>query len=72
MLKLFVKALGVIAALVLSGAAYAVSMGGINVASALGEPLKAEIELAAVGKADKGKAEADNLERVTDKTNINE
>ncbi len=28
-------------------------MGGINVASALGQPLKAEVELVAVGKADK-------------------
>ena len=29
-------------------------MGGINVSSSLGEPLKAEIELMAVGKAEKG------------------
>jgi pilus assembly protein FimV len=57
-LKLFVKALGVIAALVLSGAAGAVGMGGINVTTALGEPLKAEIELVAVGKADNNKMSA--------------
>lgn len=30
-------------------------MGGINVASSLGEPLKAEIELVAAGKAEKGR-----------------
>jgi pilus assembly protein FimV len=52
-LKFFVKAIGLVAALVLSNAVFAVGMGGINVTSALGEPLKAEIELVAVGKADK-------------------
>ncbi len=58
MLKLFAKALGFIAALVLSGAVGAVGMGGISVTTALGEPLKAEIDLVAVGKADKNKMSA--------------
>lgn len=58
MLKLLVKALGMIAGLALSGAACAVGMGGINVTTALGEPMKAEIELVAVGKADKGNLSA--------------
>ena len=58
MLKLFVKTLGFIAALVLSGAAGAVGMGGISVTTALGEPLKAEIGLVAVGKADKNNMSA--------------
>ena len=58
MLKLFVKTLGFVAALALSGAVGAVGMGGINVTSALGEPLHAEIDLAAVGKADKNKLSA--------------
>ena len=53
MLKLFVRALGLIAALALSGSAYAIGMGDISVASALGEPLKAEIALTEVGQADR-------------------
>jgi pilus assembly protein FimV len=57
-LKLFVKVLGLIAALILSNAAGAIGMGGINVTTALGEPLKAEIDLVAVGKADKNKMSA--------------
>jgi pilus assembly protein FimV len=57
-LKLFVKALGLIVTLVISGAACAIGMGGINVTTALGEPLNAEIELVAVGKADKNKMSA--------------
>jgi pilus assembly protein FimV len=57
-LKLFAKALGFIAALVLSGAVGAVGMGGISVTTALGEPLKAEIDLVAVGKADRNKMSA--------------
>jgi len=52
MLKLMVKALGFTAALLLSGAAGALSMGGINVTSYLGEPLKAEIDLILAGKDD--------------------
>lgn len=58
MLKFFVKALGVIVALSLSGAACAVGLGGISVSTALGEPLKAEVELAAVGKSDKNNMSA--------------
>ena len=58
MLKLFVKTLMFIAVLALSGTAAAVGMGGINVTSALGEPLNAEIELADVGKADKNRLSA--------------
>ena len=58
MLKLFVKALWFIAALALSGAACAISMGGINVSTALGEPLNAEIQLVAAGKFDKNKMSA--------------
>ncbi|MBI5660383.1 MAG: hypothetical protein HZC43_12765 [Nitrosomonadales bacterium] len=54
MLKSLVKAFWLIAGLAISGAACAVGMGGITVVSALGEPLKAEIELVAVGKAEKG------------------
>ncbi|MDD5179721.1 MAG: hypothetical protein PHT15_00480 [Gallionellaceae bacterium] len=58
MLKLLIKTLGFIACLTLSGVACAVGMGGINVISALGEPLKAEIELVAVGKAEKNSLSA--------------
>ena len=57
-LKLLIKALGLIAGLALSGTVCAVGMGGINVTTALGEPLKAEIELVAVGKAEKGSLSA--------------
>ena len=57
-LKFIVNALGLIAALVLSSAAGAVGMGGISVATALGEPLKAEIDLVSVGKTDKNKMSA--------------
>lgn len=52
-MKSLVKAFGLIAGLAISGAACAVGMGGISVSSSLGEPLKAEIELVAVGKAEK-------------------
>ncbi len=58
MLKFIVKTLGIAVCLLLSGAAFAVGMGNINVTSALGEPLKAEIELVSVGKADKGNLSA--------------
>lgn len=58
MLKLIVKALGLIAVLLFSCAAGALSMGGINVISYLGEPLKAEIDLNLVGKDDKSKISA--------------
>ncbi|MBI5437208.1 MAG: hypothetical protein HY937_08910 [Nitrosomonadales bacterium] len=58
MLKSIVKALGLIAGLALSGVACAMGMGGINVTTALGEPLRAEIELVAVGKAEKNSLSA--------------
>lgn len=45
MLKSLIKALGIVAGLALSGFACAVSLGGINVTTALGEPLKAGIVL---------------------------
>ncbi len=51
--KLMLQLLGVTAGLTLSAWGHAVGMGGINVVSALGQPLKAEIELVAVSKADK-------------------
>lgn len=54
MLKSLVKASGIIAGLALSSMAYAVGMGGINVTSALGQPLSVEIELVSVGKAETG------------------
>jgi pilus assembly protein FimV len=47
------KLLGVVAALTLSTHVFAIGMGGINVTSALGQPLKADIELVAVDKAEK-------------------
>jgi len=47
------KLLGVVAALMLSTTVSAVGMGGINVASALGQPLKADIELVAISKTEK-------------------
>lgn len=51
--KLMVQLLGMTAGLSLSVLSYAVGLGGINVVSALGQPLKAEIELVAVSGADK-------------------
>lgn len=47
------KLLGAVAGLALSTSIYAVGMGGINVASALGQPLKADIELVAISKFEK-------------------
>ncbi|MDD2722267.1 MAG: LysM peptidoglycan-binding domain-containing protein [Gallionella sp.] len=47
------KILGVAVGLTLGTLAHAVGLGGINVVSALGQPLKAEIELVAVGNEDK-------------------
>ena len=47
------KLLGVLAGLTLSTCVSAIGMGGINVASALGQPLKAEVELVSVKKAEK-------------------
>jgi len=47
------QVLGLTAGLTLSAWGHAVGLGGINVVSALGQPLKAEIELVAVSRADK-------------------
>ncbi len=53
MLKSCLKASVYIACLVWSGIACAAGLGGINVTSALGQPLKAEIDLVSVDKIDK-------------------
>ena len=47
------KLLGVVAALTLPTYVSAIGMGGINVASALGQPLKADVELVSVNKTQK-------------------
>ncbi len=52
MLKSLIKALGLVAGLTLSGLACAVGMGGVNLSSAMGEPLKLEIELETASKAE--------------------
>ncbi len=52
MRKSLLKTLGLLAILALPGLACAVGMGGINVTSALGRPLKAEIALVALDKVD--------------------
>lgn len=51
--KLMLQLLGITAGLTLSAWSSAVGLGGINVVSGLGQPLKAEIELVAVSRADK-------------------
>jgi len=51
--KSLLKMLGVVAVCSFSTTAYALGLGGINVSSALGQPLKADIELVAVNKDDK-------------------
>ncbi len=53
MRKSLLKLLGVVVALMLSTTVSAVGMGGINVSSALGQPLKADIELVAISKSEK-------------------
>ena len=53
MQKSLLKLLGIIVALALSATVSAVGMGGIDVASSLGQPLKVGIELVSVNKADK-------------------
>lgn len=53
MRKSLLKLLGIIVALALSTPASAIGMGGINVVSALGQPLKADIELVSVNKTQK-------------------
>ncbi|MES1982234.1 MAG: FimV/HubP family polar landmark protein [Pseudomonadota bacterium] len=52
-LKALGLVVGLVAGVTLSNLAYALGMGGINVTTALGQPLQAEIELVAVGKAEK-------------------
>ena len=54
MQKSLLKLLFFVAAFAASAAVHALGMGGINVTSALGQPLRAEIELLAVGKAERG------------------
>ena len=51
--KSLLKLLGFVVALALSASVSALGLGGINVVSALGQPLKADIELVSVGKAEK-------------------
>lgn len=53
MRKSLLKLLGVVAGLMLSTCVFALGMGGINVASGLGQTLKADIELVSVSKAEK-------------------
>ena len=52
MLKSLVKALGFVAGLSMSGWVCAVGMGGINLTSALGEPLNLEIEVETASKVE--------------------
>lgn len=52
MLKSLIKASGIVVGLLLSGLASAVGMGGINLTTSLGEPLKLEIELEVASKAE--------------------
>ena len=52
MLKSHIKALVLVTGLVLPGLASAVGMGGINLTTSLGEPLKLEIELETASKAE--------------------
>ena len=51
--SLMMKLIGIAVALALSANVYAVGLGGINVASALGQALKADIQLVALNKDDK-------------------
>lgn len=52
------RSAGLIVGLAFSGAAFALGMGGISVITGLGEPLKADIELVAVSKAEKNSLSA--------------
>lgn len=58
MLKTLLKAAGLMAFLAWFGFASAANMGGINVTSALGHPLQAEISLAELGQYDKSQLNA--------------
>lgn len=53
MRKSLLKLLGLVVALALSTTVSAMGLGGINVQSALGQPLKADIELVSLNKAEK-------------------
>ncbi|HEX5362867.1 MAG TPA: FimV/HubP family polar landmark protein [Gallionella sp.] len=53
MRKSLLKLLGFVVALALSTTVSAMGLGGINVQSALGQPLKADIELVSLNKAEK-------------------
>jgi pilus assembly protein FimV len=57
-LKSILKTSVYIACLAGSGIVYAAGLGGINVTSALGQPLKAEIDVVSVDKADKSSIKA--------------
>lgn len=58
MLKSLLKTSVCIACLAWSGMSCAAGLGGINVTSALGQPLKAEVEVTAVDKAEKSSLRA--------------
>ena len=58
MLKSILKASIYIACMAMSGIACAAGLGGINVTSSLGQPLKAEIEMTSVDRADKSSLRA--------------
>ena len=58
MLKSILKTSIYIACLAGSGIAWAAGLGGINVTSSLGQPLKAEIEMISVDRADKSSLRA--------------
>ena len=53
MLKSILKASIYIACMAMSGIACAAGLGGINITSSLGQPLRAEIEMTSVDRADK-------------------
>lgn len=53
MLKMILKTSGLMACLLAAGIANATGLGGISVSSNLGQPLRAEIELVSVDKADR-------------------
>ncbi len=57
-LKSLVKALGLVIGLVLSGFSYSISMGDINVANTLGEPMNVLIELGTASKGEIGSLSA--------------
>ncbi len=58
MLKLILQKIAYFACFAFSSAAFATGLGSINVSSGLGQPLKAEIEMVAVDKADRANISA--------------